>query len=70
MLCDTAGLRHSDDPVEDEGVRRAKQAASVADLVVIVVDASTLPISFLAKTSIDQFVHDESQRLNFQIGIN
>jgi len=69
VLCDTAGLRHSDDPVEDEGVRRAKQAASVADLVVIVVDASTLPISFLAMT-IDQFVRDECQRLNFQIGIN
>lgn len=70
MLCDTAGLRHSEDPVEDEGVRRAKQAASMADLVVIVVDASTLPISFLAKTNIDQFVHDECRRLNFQIGIN
>lgn len=68
MLCDTAGLRHSDDPVEGEGVRRAKQAASMADLVVMVVDASTLAISFLTKTNIDQLVHDECQRLDFQIG--
>jgi tRNA modification GTPase len=32
-LLDTAGIRDSDDPVEQEGVRRARQRASEADLV-------------------------------------
>ncbi len=30
-LIDTAGLRDSDDPIEQEGVRRARQAAATAD---------------------------------------
>ena len=38
-LLDTAGIRDSDDPVEQEGVRRAKQRASEADLVLWVEDA-------------------------------
>jgi len=33
-LFDTAGLRDSDDPVEREGVRRARAAADAADLIV------------------------------------
>lgn len=39
-LADTAGLRHSDDVVEQEGVRRAKVAAEAADLVIFVADAT------------------------------
>ncbi len=39
-LIDTAGLRAVTDPIEAEGVRRAKSAASESDLVVIVLDAS------------------------------
>ena len=39
-LLDTAGLRQSDDPVEREGVRRAKERARSADLVLWVTDAS------------------------------
>ena len=35
-LVDTAGLRESDDDVEREGVRRAKEAAKAADLMVVV----------------------------------
>ena len=38
-LLDTAGIRDSDDPVEQEGVRRARQRASEADLVLWVYDA-------------------------------
>lgn len=41
-IIDTAGLRTSDDPVEQEGIRRARQAIDQADLVMIVVDAQTL----------------------------
>ena len=39
-LLDTAGIRDSDDPVEREGVRRARDRAAAADLVLWVVDAS------------------------------
>jgi tRNA modification GTPase len=37
---DTAGLRDSDDPVEQEGVRRARERAADADLVLWTVDAT------------------------------
>ncbi|MDI1345202.1 MAG: tRNA uridine-5-carboxymethylaminomethyl(34) synthesis GTPase MnmE [Pseudolabrys sp.] len=39
-LLDTAGIRDTDDPVELEGVRRARERAASADLVLWVVDAS------------------------------
>jgi tRNA modification GTPase len=39
-LVDTAGIRSSDDDVEQEGVARARKAAGVADLVVLVLDRS------------------------------
>jgi tRNA modification GTPase len=39
-LIDTAGLRETDDPVEAEGVRRARARAATADIVMHVFDAS------------------------------
>ena len=39
-LLDTAGIRETADPVEMEGVRRARERAASADLVLWVVDAS------------------------------
>jgi len=39
-LTDTAGLRVTDDVVEQEGVRRAKEAAKQADIVVFIADAA------------------------------
>jgi tRNA modification GTPase len=39
-VLDTAGLRDSSDPVEQEGVRRARERAAEADLVLWVVDAT------------------------------
>jgi tRNA modification GTPase len=39
-LLDTAGIRESDDPVEQEGVRRAGARMATADLVLWVIDAS------------------------------
>lgn len=39
-LLDTAGIRDSDDPVEREGVRRARERAAAADLVLWVIDAA------------------------------
>src|SRR6202051_2455417 len=38
-VIDTAGIRESDDPVEQEGVRRARTRAAEADLVLWLVDA-------------------------------
>ncbi|MFO1060235.1 MAG: tRNA uridine-5-carboxymethylaminomethyl(34) synthesis GTPase MnmE [Dongiaceae bacterium] len=42
-LADTAGLRDSADPVEAEGVRRARARAASADLRIAVLDAGTWP---------------------------
>jgi len=39
-LSDTAGIRHTDDIVEAEGVARSQQEAESADLVLLVVDGS------------------------------
>jgi tRNA modification GTPase len=44
-LLDTAGIRETDDPVEMEGVRRARARAAAADLVLWVVDSRDLPNS-------------------------
>jgi tRNA modification GTPase len=41
-LLDTAGIRESSDPVEQEGIRRATARAQAADLVLWVTDASAI----------------------------
>jgi len=41
-VADTAGLRRSDDPVELEGIRRARSAMSEADRILMLVDARTV----------------------------
>ena len=40
MLVDTAGLRDTDDPIEAEGIRRARARVADADLVIRLVDTS------------------------------
>jgi tRNA modification GTPase len=39
-LVDTAGLRSSDDPIEREGIERARTSLETADIVVLVLDRS------------------------------
>jgi len=39
-ITDTAGLRDSDDPVEQEGIRRAWQAIEQADILLLLIDDS------------------------------
>ena len=39
-LCDTAGLRDSDDPIEQLGVARSRQALDQADLILLVCDGT------------------------------
>lgn len=47
---DTAGLRESTDPVEQEGVRRARAALVTADHALVIVDASVPDDTALAAT--------------------
>jgi len=42
-VADTAGLRDSDDPIEGEGIRRARARAAAADLKLVMFDAATEP---------------------------
>lgn len=49
-ILDTAGLRHSEDPVEREGIRRAHGALAQADLVLWVYDARLGPDPSIAAT--------------------
>jgi tRNA modification GTPase len=39
-LLDTAGIRATDESIEQEGIRRSKQAIAEADLILLVLDAS------------------------------
>jgi len=45
-VIDTAGIRDTDDPVEREGVRRARVRAGEADLVLWLADASGAPVEY------------------------
>ena len=40
ILTDTAGIRETDEIIEQEGIKRSIQAADIADLVLLVLDAS------------------------------
>jgi tRNA modification GTPase len=42
-LIDTAGLRESDDPIEQEGMRRARERAAGADLKLLLMDGDPPP---------------------------
>lgn len=68
VLCDTAGLRYTDCPIESEGLKRAREAASNADLVVIVVDGSQTS-SMAQLLPVEKYVQDECKRLGITIGI-
>jgi tRNA modification GTPase len=44
ILVDTAGLRDTDDPIEAEGIRRARARVADADLVIRVVETSPIDV--------------------------
>ncbi|HEY0852297.1 MAG TPA: tRNA uridine-5-carboxymethylaminomethyl(34) synthesis GTPase MnmE [Bradyrhizobium sp.] len=46
IVIDTAGIRESDDPVEQEGVRRARARAGEADLVLWLADTAGAPVEY------------------------
>lgn len=66
-VVDTAGLRNSGDPVEQEGVRRARERVAEADLVLWVVDATegypAAPPDELTKTSVPWVAVNKSDLL-------
>lgn len=52
-LIDTAGLRHSDDVIEQEGMRRAQQEIEKSDHILLMVDAAEINLSNI-KLALDQ----------------
>jgi len=68
-LLDTAGIRDSDDPVEQEGVRRARQRAAASDLVLWVQDAEAGKVDRLAPPGA-WLVENKIDRINNNIRSN
>jgi tRNA modification GTPase len=58
-LLDTAGLRDTDDPVEQEGIRRARRRAEAADLVLWLTDRAEAPPHFSAPVWLIETKSDE-----------
>lgn len=62
-LLDTAGIRDTTDPVEQEGVRRSRAAQEQADLVLIVLDGS-VPLTAEDQTLLEEArSHADQKRL-------
>jgi tRNA modification GTPase len=73
-LLDTAGIRETDEPVEQEGVRRARARAAEADLVLWVTDDTlayrlmadgTGVTTWLVRNKIDLHPHNEQNEREF-----
>jgi len=56
-LRDTAGIRSTEDPIENEGVRRARAALDDSDLVVLVRDAGGSELPFLPDARAIRLLH-------------
>ena len=67
-VIDTAGIRETDDPVEQEGVRRARARAADADLVLWLADLSEGPTHDAAAASLDGPQQDRSRKARSAIG--
>src|SRR5262249_515502 len=74
-VLDTAGIRETTDPVEREGVRRASEQASGADLVLWVVDATIAqwrcairagPEAWVVVNKIDLLHQEQKQKIESQ----
>ncbi|XP_033125133.1 tRNA modification GTPase GTPBP3, mitochondrial-like [Anneissia japonica] len=77
ILSDTAGVRHSEDSVEIEGIKRAKESAHEADVVILMTDAleaaqhSVSTLSFRTYLSnVSTSLNPEASSLDYMIVIN
>jgi tRNA modification GTPase len=68
-IIDTAGLRDSDDPVEQEGIRRAWLEIERADRILFVIDASK-PYSLDPRQSWPEYFSRFSERDNISFVLN
>jgi len=57
-VLDTAGLRHAGDPVEEEGMRRARAEIERADRVLFVIDAAADPAGEAFREERARLPHD------------
>lgn len=64
-VLDTAGLRQSTDEVEQEGIRRAKEAINCADLVLLVTD-----LAHSSQKEIDLFLNEHTITVSPLVVIN
>lgn len=65
VLTDTAGLRESDDDIENEGIRRAMARAGQADITLILFDSTQTQPDAASKTLIDErsiIVHTKTDK--------
>lgn len=73
-LYDTAGIRHTDDPIELEGVNRAKKLLNNADLLLFVLDLGAKTdednLEAKAKEAIEEFIDLSAQSKDFFIVFN
>ena len=60
-LSDTAGLRDTSDPVEQEGVRRAEERLAGCDILIILLD-STRPLHVPETTLVEKLVTEVEER--------
>ena len=75
-LVDTAGLRETEDPLEAEGIRRARARAEHADLVLHVVDARSSDMDALGQRVVNKIdlsgsapgVHDDAIHVSARTG--
>ena len=58
-IVDTAGIRNSDDPIEQEGIRRAREEITSADRVLLVIDDTTS----IDEVTIDKLLIDSERTL-------
>lgn len=65
-IVDTAGLRETTDLVEQAGIMRAKQAMNLADLVLLVIDATEVPLGDAEGRGIPIFADLKSKNGNLR----
>ena len=63
-ITDTAGLRRSDDVVEQEGIRRAGEAVRQSDKILLVIDSTAVEITLQQSVKTDEVSNDHDLSLS------